>query len=100
MRPPLHHAHDHARLLEHLEVLGDRGLGDPEAAGGLADGGRPSGQPLDDAAPDGGSERAEGIVHHVVNSRRRWGALSRRMPAARTNADTPLIKIAQRGYEG
>jgi hypothetical protein len=49
-------------------VLGDRGLGDAEAAGGLGDGRRAGGQPLDDTAADRVCERFEWIVNQKVNT--------------------------------
>ena len=52
VRPAVDHAPDHPGLLQHLQVLGDRGLGHAEAGGGVADRGRAFGQPLDDAAAD------------------------------------------------
>ena len=67
MRPALDYARDHAGLLEHPQVLGDRRLGHSEAAGGLTDGGGTSGEALDDPAPDRVRERSERIVNHKVN---------------------------------
>ena len=67
MRPALDHARDHARLLQHLQVLGDRGLGHPEAAGGVAHRRRAGGEALDDAAADRVREGPERIVNHKVN---------------------------------
>jgi hypothetical protein len=45
-------APDDASLLEHLQVLRDRGLRDAETGRGVADRRRPGGQALDDPAPD------------------------------------------------
>ena len=64
VRPALDHARHDARLLQHLQVLGDRGLGHPEAAGGVADGRRACGEALDDAAADRVREGLERIVNH------------------------------------
>jgi len=52
MRPALDHARHHAGLLQHLQVLGDRGLRHPEATGGLTDRRRTFGETLDDATTD------------------------------------------------
>ena len=67
VRPALDHAPDDAGLLQHLQVLGDRGLRHAEAAGGLADRRRTLGEALDDAAADRVRERLERIVNHRVN---------------------------------
>ena len=49
---------DQARLLEHLQVLGDRRTADGEPAGELADRLRAVGQRLEDRAPRRVRERA------------------------------------------
>ena len=67
MRPALDHAPHDPRVLEHPEVLGDRGLGHPETAGDLTNGRRAHGEPLDDATADRVRERPERIVNHMVN---------------------------------
>src|SRR6266487_261452 len=45
-------SHHQPRLLERLDVLRDRGLGDAEATSRLPDGRRPAGESLHDPAPD------------------------------------------------
>ena len=71
VRAPVDHADDDAGLLEHLQVLGDRRLGDREVPGRLGDGGRALREPLDDPAADRMGECLERIVNHSVNSSRR-----------------------------
>jgi hypothetical protein len=68
MRPAQDVAPHHACLFEDLEVLGDRGLGHPEAAGGVPDGRGAGGQPLDDLTTDRVGEGLERIVNQKVNS--------------------------------
>src|SRR3954464_10378275 len=68
MPPALHHARDDAGCLEPLQVLRDRRLRDPEAAGRLGDGGRARGEVLDDAPADRMGKRSERIVNHCVNN--------------------------------
>src|SRR5918995_5208504 len=68
MGPAHNLAPHHTRLLQDLQLLGDRGLGSPEASGRIPDGGRPGGEPLHDPATDGVGEGLEGIVNHEVNS--------------------------------
>src|SRR5262249_59703666 len=48
---------DQAALLEHLQVLDDRRQRDRERPGQLANRGRSSAEPLDDAAAGGGGQR-------------------------------------------
>src|SRR6266516_357021 len=60
-------SHHQPGLLEHLDVLRDRGLGDAEAAGCLPDGRRPAGESLHDPAPDWVGQGLEGIVSHYAN---------------------------------
>ena len=83
VRPALDHARDDAGLLEHLQVLRDRGLRDAEAAGGLADGRRARGEALDDAAADRVREGLERIVNHTVNDIRDASRTSGRRTARR-----------------
>ena len=81
VRPALDHARHDAGLLQHLQVLGDRGLRHPEAAGGLADRRRTFGEALDDAAADRMRERLERIVNHLVNGTTRAPAAPERRSA-------------------
>src|SRR6476661_6002126 len=67
MRSALDDAPHDPAVLQHPQVLGDRGLGHPEAGGGLTDRRRALGEPLDDAAADRVRERPERIVNHLVN---------------------------------
>ena len=57
---------DQLCLLEDLDVLRDRLLGDREGFGQFIDGGWPPAQPGDEAAPDGIGKRQEGRVQKVV----------------------------------
>src|SRR5215207_7291938 len=75
MRPAYDLAPHHTRLLQDLHVLGDRGLGYPEASGRIPDGGRPCGEPFHDPATDGVGESLEGIINHKVNSSRQANGL-------------------------
>ena len=59
VRPPLDYPADHARLLQHLQVLGDGGLGHVEPLGDFPDGRRSKGETFDDPAPDRVRERLE-----------------------------------------
>jgi hypothetical protein len=77
VRAALDHAPHDARLLEHLQVLGDRGLGHSEAGGGIAHGRRTLGEALDDAPADRVRKRPERIVNHKVNGIRMGLLLSR-----------------------
>ena len=86
VRPALDHAGDDARLLQHLQVLGDRRLGDAEAAGDFADGRRAGGEAFDDPAADRVRERLEWIVNHLVNSTRRESRRGRGDAARVTSA--------------
>src|SRR4051812_30137204 len=93
MRPAGHDAGHDARLLEHLEVLGDRRLRDAEPGGGLTDGRGTGGETLDDSAADRVREGPERIVHHMVNSITAGGVarVPRRLaspyrPSVRTNS--------------
>src|ERR1700748_2582900 len=67
MRPALDHAPHDPAVLQHPQVLGDRGLGHPEAGGGTTDGRGAFGEPLDDSTTDWVRERLERIVNHLVN---------------------------------
>ena len=62
-------ARDEAGLLEHLDVLRDRLLGDLERFGELVDRGRPAAQAGDDAATHRVGQRHEGAVEAVVGAR-------------------------------
>jgi len=73
VRPALDHAADDAGLLQDLQVLGDRRLGDVEAAGDFANARRAGGKPFDDLAADRVREGAEWIVNDLVNSSA-WGS--------------------------
>jgi hypothetical protein len=68
MRPALDHAPHDPAVLQHPQVLGDCGLGHPEAGGGLTDGCRARAETLDDATADGMRERPERIINHLVNN--------------------------------
>ena len=57
---------DQLGLLQHLDVLGDRLLGDLERFGQFVDGGRAPAEPGDDAPPDGIGQGQEGRVEAVV----------------------------------
>ena len=59
---PVDRAGDDAGLLEHLQVLGDRGLGDAEAGRDVPDRRRPGGEALDDAAADRVGEALNGSL--------------------------------------
>ena len=88
VRPALDHAGDDAGLLQHLQVLGDRGLGHPEAGGGFADGRRAGGEAFDDAAADRVRERPERIVNHLVNDSK-GRACNRRRVRSRAQLHDP-----------
>jgi hypothetical protein len=81
VRPALDHARHDAGFLQHLQVLGDRRLGHPEAGAGVAHGRRTCGEALDDAAADRVRKRLERIVNHRVNSITNANGLSHWAPA-------------------
>src|ERR1700751_5281146 len=80
MRPALDHAPHDPAVLQHPQVLGDRGLGHPEAGGGTTDGRGAFGEPLDDSTTDWVRERLERIVNHLVNDSKGRGCKSRTRP--------------------
>src|SRR5947199_7587972 len=67
VRPALDYPADDARLLQNLEVLGDRRLGHLEVTGDFTDGCRTGGEAFDNPAADRIRESLEWIVNHLVN---------------------------------
>jgi hypothetical protein len=61
------HAADDPALFEHLQVLGDRWLGDGEIAGDFADRGGPRGETFDDLAADRVKQGSERTINYLVS---------------------------------